>query len=138
DRVKGARGARGFKPVADPAGWDYRSFHVKDPAGFDVAVTNGTKALRRKTPATAKVPAPAPFEPTGWTTLYLDHISFEVPDYRRSAAFYEALLGWTMRLGSGAQASVQIGDIGGALTPRNRPPPATPPHARARAGPPRP
>jgi catechol 2,3-dioxygenase-like lactoylglutathione lyase family enzyme len=106
---------RGLKPVADHHGSDYRSFRVKDPDGFDVAITNGTKANRRKGPANAKLPAPAPFEPTGWNTLYLDHISFEVPDYRRSAAFYQALLGWQVRPGNGAQASVQIGDIAGAI-----------------------
>ena len=65
----------------------------------------GTKALRRKTPANGKLPAPAPFEPTHWNTLYLDHISFEVPDYRRSAAFYQALLGWDVRPGGGGQAT---------------------------------
>ena len=97
-----------------------QSFRVKDPDGFDVAITNGTKALRRKGPANAKLPAPAPFEPTDWNTLYLDHISFEVPDFRRSAAFYQALLGWTMRLGNGNQASVQIGDIARRDHPRQR------------------
>jgi catechol 2,3-dioxygenase-like lactoylglutathione lyase family enzyme len=86
DKVKAELVKRGLDPVADHHGDDYRAFRVKDPDGFDLAITNGTKALRRKTPATAKLPAPAPFEPTGWTTLYLDHISFEVPDYRRSAA----------------------------------------------------
>jgi len=129
EKVKAALEARGLKPVADHAGSDYRSFHVKDPDGFDLAVTNGTKALRRKTPATAKLPAPAPFEPTGWTTLYLDHISFEVPDYRRSAAFYQALLGWSVRAGNGSQASVQIGEIAGAIIRGN-----AAARARARGG----
>ena len=115
DKVKDELVKRGLKPVADHVGAEYRSFHVKDPDGFDVAVTNGTKALRRKTPATAKLAVTAPFEPTGWNTLYLDHISFEVPDFRRSAAFYQALLGWSVRLGNANQASVQIGDIGGAI-----------------------
>jgi len=115
DRVKAALEKRGLEPVADHHGSDYRGFRVKDPDGFDVAITNGTKALRRKTPATAKLPAPAPFEPTGWNTLYLDHISFEVPDFRRSAAFYQALLGWDVRPGNGTQASVQIGTIAGAI-----------------------
>jgi len=115
DKVKAELDKRGLKPVADHHGSDYRSFHVKDPDGFDVAVTNGTKAMRRKTPANAKLSVAAPFEPTGWNTLYLDHISFEVPDFRRSAAFYQALLGWTVRVGNGNQASVQIGDIGGAI-----------------------
>jgi len=115
DKVKTELEKRGLHPVADHAGSDYKSFRVKDPDGFDLAITNGSKALRRKTPAAAKLPAPAPFAPTGWNTLYLDHISFEVPDFRRSAAFYQALLGWTMRLGNGSQASVQIGDIAGAI-----------------------
>src|SRR5690349_15240836 len=96
DKVKDALEKRGLKPVADHHG-DYKAFRVKDPDGFDVSITNGTKENRRKTPATGKLPAPAPFEPTGWNTLYLDHISFEVPDYRRSAAFYQALLGWDVR-----------------------------------------
>jgi len=112
--VKKALEERGLHPVADNHG-DYQSFRVKDPDGFDVAITNGNKANRRKTPANGKLPAPAPFEPTGWNTLYLDHISFEVPDYRRSAAFYQALLGWQVRPGNGSQASVQIGDIAGAI-----------------------
>ena len=115
DKVKAELEKRGLHPVADHHGADYKAFRIKDPDGFDVSVTNGTKALRRKGPANAKLPAPAPFEPTNWNTLYLDHISFEVPDFRRSAAFYQALLGWTMRLGNGNQASVQIGDIGGAI-----------------------
>jgi catechol 2,3-dioxygenase-like lactoylglutathione lyase family enzyme len=115
DTVKRELEKRGLKPVADHHGSDYPSFRVTDPDGFDVAVTNGTRALRNRTPAAGKLPAPAPFEPTGWNTLYLDHISFEVPDYRRSAAFYQALLGWDVRPGNGSQASVQIGSIGGAI-----------------------
>ena len=104
---------RGLNPVADNHG-DYQSFKVKDPDGFTVAITNGSKANRRKTPANAKLPAPAPFEPTNWNTLYLDHISYEVPDYRRSAAFYKALLGWDQeaRGGGGGQTTVLIGDAG--------------------------
>jgi catechol 2,3-dioxygenase-like lactoylglutathione lyase family enzyme len=118
NKVKAALEQRGLKPVADHRGSEYRAFRFKDPDGFDVAVTNGTKANRRKTPANGKLPAPAPFEPTHWNTLYLDHISFEVPDYRRSAAFYQALLGWDARPGGGGQATVQIGNggsVGGAI-----------------------
>ena len=115
DKVKSELEKRGLKPVADHHGSDYRAFRVKDPDGFDVAVTNGTKALRRKAPAHGKMPAKLPFEPTGWQTLYLDHISFEVPDYRRSAGFYQALLGWEVRSGNATQAAVQIGTIAGAI-----------------------
>lgn len=117
-KVKAELEKRGLKPVADHHGSDYRSFKIKDPDGFDVAVTNGTKANRRKAAATGKLPAPEPFEPTHWNTLYLDHISFEVPDYRRSAAFYRALLGWEARPGGGGQATVLIGNggaVGGAI-----------------------
>ena len=76
---------RGLKPIADHHA-DYRVSASRIPNGFDVAVTNGTKANRRKAPRPHKTTAPAPFEPTGWNTLYLDHISLEVPDFRRSAA----------------------------------------------------
>ena len=47
DKVKAELDKRGLHPVADNAG-DYRSFRVKDPDGFNLAITNGTKALRRK------------------------------------------------------------------------------------------
>jgi catechol 2,3-dioxygenase-like lactoylglutathione lyase family enzyme len=125
---------RGLDPVADHHGSDYRAFRIKDPDGFDVAVTNGTKANRRRTPAAGKLPAPEPFEPTHWNTLYLDHISFEVPDYRRSAAFYQALLGWEVRPGGGGQASVQIGTIAGAIIRGNAAARAAAAAARGRGG----
>lgn len=109
---------RGLNPVADHHG-DYRSFRFKDPTGFNVAVTNGTKANRRKAPARGKLPAPAPFKPTNWNTLYLDHLSFEMHDPRPSTAFYMALLGWTMDPnsggGGGGQYTVLLGTAGGAI-----------------------
>src|ERR1051326_7479159 len=86
---------RGLNPVADHNPKEnFFSFHVKDPDGFDLQWSNGNKSNRRKTPATGKVDAPAPFEPTGWQTIYLDHISFEVTSYKETAAFYQALIGW--------------------------------------------
>src|SRR5438309_1922238 len=48
DKVKAQLTKRGLNPVADHHGSDYKSFRIKDPDGFDLAVTNGTKALRRK------------------------------------------------------------------------------------------
>src|SRR6185295_13394360 len=56
DAVKAALEKRGLKPVADHHGADYKAFRVKDPDGFDVAITNGTKELRRKTTANGKLP----------------------------------------------------------------------------------
>ncbi len=112
-KVKAELEKRGLKPVAHNQG-DYQSFRFQDPDGFNVAVTNGTKALRRKDPPKMKLPAPAPFEPTDFKTVFLDHISFEVWNPRKSAAFYQALLGWNVRPGAD-NMNVQIGDIAGAI-----------------------
>ena len=117
-RVKAALEERGLNPVEDNAG-DYQSFRVKDPMGFEVAITNGNKANRR-TRANARLNVPLPFEPTGWKTLYLDHISLEVTDFRKSAGFYAALLGWNTRdvAEDATQASVTMGEdglVGGAI-----------------------
>jgi catechol 2,3-dioxygenase-like lactoylglutathione lyase family enzyme len=73
--------------------------------------------------------APAPpiapaFEPTGWKTVWLDHISYSVSDYRRSTAFYRDLMGWTIRNDNGtSQATLDINGIGGIII-RNRRDPA--------------
>ena len=68
-------------------------------------------------------PAPAipqAFEPTGWKTRRLDHISFAVTDYRRSAAFYRDLMGWTVSNDNGtSQATLDINGIGEIII-RNR------------------
>jgi catechol 2,3-dioxygenase-like lactoylglutathione lyase family enzyme len=55
------------------------------------------------------------FDPTGWKTVALEHISFEVPDYRKEAAFYIALMGWKLRSDDGKQAVLDIGDWGSAI-----------------------
>jgi catechol 2,3-dioxygenase-like lactoylglutathione lyase family enzyme len=116
--VEAALKRRELDPVADHSG-DFKSFHIKDPDGFDIQVTNGTKANRRKGPANAKLSASLPFAPTGWKTVWLDHISYGCTDYRRTVAFYQALLSWVPGQFTGRQAMVDIGDIGGAII-RNR------------------
>jgi catechol 2,3-dioxygenase-like lactoylglutathione lyase family enzyme len=56
---------------------------------------------------------PAPKDAAPWNTVYLDHISYAVSDYRRSAAFYRDLMGWEIRNDEGSrQATLKIGDIG--------------------------
>jgi len=55
------------------------------------------------------------FAPTGWKTVALEHISFQVPDYRKEAAFYIALMGWKLRSDDGKQAVLDIGDWGSAI-----------------------
>src|SRR3954467_14284453 len=55
------------------------------------------------------------FEPTGWKTTALDHVTFRVADYRKEAAFYIALMGWKLRSDDGKQAVLDIGDWGSAI-----------------------
>ncbi len=106
---------RGLNPVADHDG-KFESFHVKDPDGFDVQISNGAHvAMRKSAPANAALPAPAPFAPTDWKTIWLDHISFEVTNYKESTAFYVALLGWTPTGDEGSQNEVEIGDLGNVI-----------------------
>jgi catechol 2,3-dioxygenase-like lactoylglutathione lyase family enzyme len=53
-------------------------------------------------------PAEAP-----WKTVHLDHISYAVSDYKRSAAFYAGLMGWEMANDNGTnQATLKIGNVG--------------------------
>ena len=119
NKVEAELKKRALNPVADHSG-DFKSFHLKDPDGFDIQVTNGTRANRHGKPANGKLPGAMPFEPTGWKTVWVDHLSYGCSDFKRTFAFYEALLGWTQ---SGAfndrQVIVDMGDAGGAII-RNR------------------
>jgi catechol 2,3-dioxygenase-like lactoylglutathione lyase family enzyme len=109
---------RGLDPIADNVGKDFQSFHVKDPQGFDLQISNGNKKNRRQGPANGRLPAPAPFEPTAWKTVWLDHISFQSGNYKESVAFYNALLGWKPGIDEGSQNECQIGDIGNVIIRR--------------------
>ena len=55
------------------------------------------------------------FATTGWKTVALEHISFQVPDYRKEAAFYIALMGWKLRSDDGKRAVLDIGNWGSAI-----------------------
>ena len=109
---------RGLAPVADNQGKDFESFHVKDPGGFDLQISNGSRRNRRQGAAAAKTSAAAPFQPTSWRTVWLDHISFEVPNYKESVAFYAALLGWKAGTDEGSQSQCEIGDVGDIIIRR--------------------
>lgn len=116
NKVEAALKARGLNPVADHSGNDFRSFHVKDPDGMDVQISNGNKSNRRRTPANGKLNVALPFEPTGWKTVYLDHISYRCTSYKETVAFYEALLGWKGLGDEGSQNETEISpEIGGLL-----------------------
>ena len=122
-KVESELKARGLSPVADNRG-DFQSFHVKDPDGFDLWISNGKNG--RKGPANGKTSAPAPFESTNWKTVWLDHISFEVSNYKETAAFYHALLGWKLGEDEGSQNTMDIGDVGGVIVRRGGRGPAAP------------
>jgi catechol 2,3-dioxygenase-like lactoylglutathione lyase family enzyme len=65
---------------------------------------------------------PAAKDPAPWKTVYLDHISYAVADYRRSAAFYRDLMGWTIANEgqNGNQCTMNIGSIGQIIIRNNR------------------
>ena len=109
---------RGLDPVADNDGKNFESFRIKDADGFNLQISNGNMKNRRRGPANGKVSAPAPFAATNWKTVWLDHISFETSNYKEQAAFYHALLGWTLGSDEGSQTEAQIGDIGGIIIRR--------------------
>jgi catechol 2,3-dioxygenase-like lactoylglutathione lyase family enzyme len=74
------------------------------------AVASAAQAPAAST-AAAAAGAPAP-----WKTVWLDHISYSVADYKKSAAFYSNLMGWTIRNDNGTnQATLDIGDVGGII-----------------------
>ena len=54
-----------------------------------------------------------------WKTMWLDHISFQCADYKRSVEFYTNLMGWQVLHDTGNQATIDINGIGGIII-RNR------------------
>jgi catechol 2,3-dioxygenase-like lactoylglutathione lyase family enzyme len=83
-----------------------------------LGVTAGPAAL-----AAAQKPASsiaAPRSPAPWKTVWLDHISYAVSDYRRSTAFYRDLMGWEIVHDDGQkQCTMKVGNVGGIII-RNR------------------
>ena len=105
---------RGLNPIADNDGKGFESFRVKDPDGWAVQICNGNGLAksRKASPASAKLSEPAPFESTGWKTVWLDHLSFNASNYKNSASFYRNLLGWTPTYDEGSQNELLMGDVG--------------------------
>jgi catechol 2,3-dioxygenase-like lactoylglutathione lyase family enzyme len=94
-----------------------QGFRIKDPGGFTLDITDGRVNPRAKA-ASGKLTVPAAFESTDWKTVWLDHVSFEVPNYKESVAFYQALLGWAPTTDEGSQNFVDAGDVGGLIIRR--------------------
>lgn len=105
---------RGLAPVAENGPNGFESFHVKDPDGFDLQIGNGRRfsKARAESPANAAFTVPAPFESTGWQTVWLDHLSYGAANYKASVSFYVNLLGWGPTYDEGSQNELMIGDVG--------------------------
>jgi catechol 2,3-dioxygenase-like lactoylglutathione lyase family enzyme len=75
---------------------------------------------------------PAATAPAAFKTVWLDHISYAVTDYRKSTAFYRDLMGWEIRNDNGKnQCTMKIGDIGEIIIRNRREPDAAAPGAEA-------
>lgn len=72
------------------------------------------------TAGSAAAQTPAPMARAPWKTVWLDHISYAVTDYRTSVAFYRDLMGWDVQNDNGTtQAWMRIGNVGEIII-RNR------------------
>jgi catechol 2,3-dioxygenase-like lactoylglutathione lyase family enzyme len=68
--------------------------------------------------AAAQGPSAAPSASAAapWKTVWLDHISYAVADYKKSTAFYTSLMGWEVQNDNGtSQATLKIGNVGGII-----------------------
>src|SRR6478672_10949345 len=73
----------------------------------------GKMTRRQLIQSLALAAAPAAAGPAAFKTVWLDHISYAVTDYRKSTAFYRDLMGWEIRNDNGKnQCTMKIGDIG--------------------------
>jgi len=80
------------------------------------AAAPGGAALAAQAPAAVS----AAGTPAPWKTVWLDHISYAVSDYKRSVDFYKNLMGWEVQNDNGkTQATLRIGNVGGIII-RNR------------------
>jgi predicted enzyme related to lactoylglutathione lyase len=89
---------------------------------------------RAGTPACDTSAIAAPFAPTGWKTVALDHFSIQAADYKKEAAYYQALMNWTLRSDDGSKAVLDAGVVGQVVIHGGYVPPAAPPAAPRPAG----
>jgi catechol 2,3-dioxygenase-like lactoylglutathione lyase family enzyme len=85
------------------------------------AMAGPAAAAAAQAPATSS----ATSTPAPWKTVWLDHISYQVSDYKRSVEFYKNLMGWEVQNDPGTrQATLRIGDVGGIIIRNSRQPAA--------------
>jgi catechol 2,3-dioxygenase-like lactoylglutathione lyase family enzyme len=83
-------------------------------------------AAAAQTASPGRPPIPQAFEAAPWKTVWLDHISYSVTDYRKSTAFYRDLMGWEISNDNGtSQCTLKIGDVGGIIIRNRREPGGT-------------
>ena len=84
--------------------------------GLALLAMAGPSAAQSAPSPPASAPGPAP-----WQTVRLDHISYAVSDYKRSAAFYRDLMGWEIREDNGKnQATLNINGLGDIIIRNSR------------------
>jgi len=85
-----------------------------------LGVTAGPAALAAAQKPAQQSSIPPPVSPAPWKTVWLDHISYVVSDYRRSTAFYRDLMGWEVIHDDGEkQCTMKVGNSAGIII-RNR------------------
>lgn len=107
--VKAELEKRGLHPVEVKGEHGYEAFRVHDPDGFAVEISNGAyakdRAANKDKPGLPEstLGVPAPFANTDWHTIWLDHISFGVTNYKETTAWYQTLVGWIPQGDEGSQ-----------------------------------
>jgi len=85
-----------------------------------LGMTAGPASLAAAQKQAAQSTIAPPRSAAPWQTVWLDHISYAVSDYRRSTAFYRDLMGWEIIHDDGQkQCSMKVGNVGGIIV-RNR------------------
>ena len=82
-----------------------------DAFGANSASAQGRCMTTFGVPACNTSAIPPVFDATGWNTVAFDQVTFQVADYPKEAAFYSALMGWTLRSDDGKQAVMDVGPI---------------------------
>ena len=81
-----------------------------------LGMTVGPAALAAVQKPAEKSSIPPPRSMAAWKTVWLDHVSYAVSDYRRSTAFYRDLMGWEIIHDDGhKQCSMKVGNVGGII-----------------------
>jgi len=101
-------------------------------APLGAAMGQGRCRLKFGTPGCDTTAIKPLFERTGWKTTALDHVTMRVADYQQEAAFYNALMGWTLRSNDGTQAIMDMGDRGPIVL--KQAPPGSFPDSTGRGG----